>query len=236
MTNRNPESLTEAETLMKQHRVSEAIELFEGHLRAQPDDTRALLKLGVCHLLNGSEEAFLTIYDRARRTLERLRDIPADLARLWDKYRSLMVRVTASALIVGGAATLPGCTKSGSEPSPQPGATQPGDTAGQTVPAPQIADAAPQPDDTHLSAKEIDAAPLPPDAAPKAKADAGTTKPASMHRYSGGVYMRPKPEPKPGSMHKYSGGVYKEPKAQGLEDLAGEIEEGQEKPAPRNRK
>ncbi len=233
MSNRTRGSLTEAETLMKQHRVSEAIELFEGHLRAQPDDTRALLKLGVCHLLNGSERAFLAIYERANRTLERLREIPEDLARLWEKYRSLMVKVTASALIVGTAGMLPGCTKSGSEPSPQRGATSPSEGTGETQPA----DAAAQPGDTDLSAQASDAAPLPSDASPAAKADA-TPKPASMHRYSGGVYMKPKPKPetkpKPGTMHKYSGGVYLEPKLKDLEQPGAESDKSQGEAPPRD--
>lgn len=229
MTNRAQGSLTEAETLMKQHRVSEAIELFEGHLRAQPDDTRALLKLGVCHLLNGSERAFLAIYERARHTLERLREIPEDLARLWEKYRGLMIKVTASALIVGTAGMLPACTKSGSEPSPTPGTTSPSENTGDTQPASKIADAAPQPDDTDLTAGEIDAAPLPPDASPKAKADA-RPKPASMHRYSGGVYIKPKP--KPGSMHKYSGGVYLEPNLEELKQPGADTKAKQEEAAP----
>ncbi len=227
MSNREP-PITEAETLMKQRRIPEAIVLLEERVNTRPDDPRALLTLGVCHLLNGSERAFLTIYDRARLLLERLRDIPDDLARLWQKYRNLVVKVTASALIVGTAG-LAGCTKSGSEQKageipPAVQKTKPSDAAAQ--PASQISDAAPAPADAAEPANVPP--PPPPDAAAKPKPTTKPRPPASMHKYSGGVYLKPdlpkqppassepdkKPEPdvKPGSMHRYSGGVYLEPR------------------------
>jgi len=216
---------------MRRQRFPEAIELFEGHLQTQPDDTRALLRLGVCHLLNGSERAFLAIYERARRTLERLRDIPEDLARLWAKYRSLMLKVTASALIVGGVGTLPGCTKTGSETKPHGG---PQEVAGDQQPAsPSVADdVAPGPADAGETAH--DTPPPPPDAAPAEKPKP-EPKPGSMHRYSGGVYLEPKPEPKPGSMHKYSGGVYLKPSTKAIEELEKETggKEDETEPRPR---
>ena len=96
---------TRAEALMRRRRFAEAIPLFERHLRDRGRDLPALLKLGICHLLNRSERAFLDIYERARRIVARLKKMPADVARLWAQYGDLVKRVTATALVLGATAT-----------------------------------------------------------------------------------------------------------------------------------
>lgn len=96
---------TRAEALMKRRRFAEAIPMFEQHLRDHGDDLGALLKLGICHLLNRGEQAFLDIHQRARRIVARLKKMPADVARLWAQYGNLVKQVTATALVLGVTAT-----------------------------------------------------------------------------------------------------------------------------------
>ena len=94
-----------AEALMKRRRFAEAIPLFDQHLRDHGRDLPALLKLGICHLLNRGEQAFLDIYQKARRIVANLKKMPADTARLWAQYGDLVKRVTATALVLGATAT-----------------------------------------------------------------------------------------------------------------------------------
>lgn len=105
-------SRRQAEKLMRGRRFARAIPLFEMHLRSRPEDVRALLELGICHLLNRSEREFLRIYGKARALLSRMTDLPSDVRRLWRQYRGLAVRVSAAALVMGAAA-LPGCSPEG---------------------------------------------------------------------------------------------------------------------------
>jgi hypothetical protein len=93
---------------MKARRFGEAIAVFEAHLAEWPDDVRALLRLGLCHLLDSSEETFVAIHGRARALIEKLREVPTDLARLWAHYQQLLRKVSATALVVGAMA-LPAC-------------------------------------------------------------------------------------------------------------------------------
>lgn len=96
---------TRAEALMKRRRFAEAIPMFKQHLRGHGDDLGALLKLGICHLLNRGEQAFLDIHQRARRIVAKLKKMPADVARLWAQYGDLVKQVTATALVLGVTAT-----------------------------------------------------------------------------------------------------------------------------------
>lgn len=96
-----PSALATAEALLVQRNLRDAVRFFRIHLAHNPNDLRALLKLGICHLLNGSEQAFRNIHDRAARAMGRLAHVPADLARLWARYQSLFVKVTAAALVIG---------------------------------------------------------------------------------------------------------------------------------------
>ena len=107
MEPRSP-TLELAEQAMKARRFGEAIAGFEAHLAEWPDDVRALLRLGLCHLLDRSEETFVAIHGRARALIEKLREVPADLARLWAHYQQLLRKVSATALVVGAMA-LPAC-------------------------------------------------------------------------------------------------------------------------------
>ena len=96
---------TRAEALMKRRRFAEAIPLFKQHLRGHGEDLGALLKLGICHLLNRGEQAFLDIHQRARRIVAKLKKMPTDVARLWAQYGDLVKQVTATALVLGVTAT-----------------------------------------------------------------------------------------------------------------------------------
>lgn len=95
------ELLKSAEELLRERRFGEAIEAFQLHLEEEPRDVKALLELGICHLLNGSRQAFLRVYEEASRFLKGAKELPGDVARLWKQYRGLFKKVTAAALIVG---------------------------------------------------------------------------------------------------------------------------------------
>jgi len=94
-----------AEDLMRRHRLPEAIDAFRRHLQREPGDIRALLELGICHLLNGSEKLFLTVHERAERLISAARKLPAGTVRLWQRYCGLVAKVTAAALVMGSVAT-----------------------------------------------------------------------------------------------------------------------------------
>jgi len=164
--------LAAAEALMKARHFAEAIDLFEGHVRTYPDDLRALLKLGICHLLNRGERAFLAIYEHARILVERSRDLPQDVARLWKSYKGLVSKVTATALILG-AGTVVGCGDSSSALKDGGGAQNPPTEVQQQ-----------NPQATPGAGKE--------EPKPQVAPDNGTGKlqdQFSGHKYSGGVYM-----------------------------------------------
>jgi hypothetical protein len=178
MEPRSP-TIERAEQAMKARRFDEAIAAFEAHLAESPDDVRALLRLGLCHLLDRSEETFVAIHGRARALIEGLREMPADLARLWAHYQQLLRKVSATALVVGTMA-LPACQSQTRAPAKSLPPASPDASAVATTPAKP---------------------------APPAAADAGigatwhqTVQPG--HRYSGGV--RPNTI-RPG--HRYSAGV-----------------------------
>ena len=90
-----------AEGLMRARRYREAMEAYRRRLEQEPGDVAALLKLGICHLLDGSERAFVRIHKRAAKLIARLREVPPGLARLWARYQELFKKVTATALILG---------------------------------------------------------------------------------------------------------------------------------------
>lgn len=93
-----------AEDLMRRRHLPEAVETFQIHLARQPDDLKALLELGICHLLNGSEEAFLAIHDKADGVIRAAGELPEAIVKLWRQYRSLVLKVTAAALVLGSVA------------------------------------------------------------------------------------------------------------------------------------
>jgi len=104
-------SLVDAEALMAERRFAEAIAAFERHLVAQPQDLKALLKLGICHLLSRSHGAFLEVHRRAEQVIARIGTLPADVVELNELYRNLLVRVGAASLVAGTLVLNPGCTE-----------------------------------------------------------------------------------------------------------------------------
>jgi len=163
MEPRSP-TLELAEQAMKARRFGEAIAGFEAHLAEWPDDVRALLRLGLCHLLDRSEETFVAIHGRARALIEKLREVPADLARLWAHYQQLTRKVSATALVVGVMA-LPACQSQARAPA-------------KSLP-PAAADAS--------AVAATPAKPLPPGAADAGVAATWHQTIRPSHRYSGGV-------------------------------------------------
>jgi hypothetical protein len=202
MTAQQRTRLASAEELMRARLFGEAIGAFDAHLRDYPDDLRALLKVGICHLLNRSERMFVAIHQRAQALLARLREVPRDIARLWRTYNSLLAKVTATALLVG-VGTLAGCGDGCSAHRYSGGVYKP----------------------------PVEEQQQKPEAAPESEKPKPQV-PFSGHKYSGGVYEGPEQKPaekkgetekkedpaveeekKPVSSHRYSGGVYLEPRA-----------------------
>jgi hypothetical protein len=105
------EAMTEpnAERLMRAHRYAEAIAVFQSRLADEPRDLGATLRMGLCHLLNRSEPAFLAIHARATALIRELGTVPRQTEELWSHYQHLFKLVTATALVVGGMAELVGC-------------------------------------------------------------------------------------------------------------------------------
>jgi len=101
--------LKRADLLLREHRFSEAISGYEMRLATEPRDLAALLKLGICHLLNRSEEEFLRIFQVAGERVSATAELPGDLQSLWNKYQGLAARITAGALVLGSLAAT-GCT------------------------------------------------------------------------------------------------------------------------------
>ncbi|MFB3891689.1 MAG: hypothetical protein ACE15C_06670 [Phycisphaerae bacterium] len=215
MTTKTGELRLAAEDLMRQRRFGDAIEAFRMHLERHGRDLKALLELGICHLLNGSEQAFREIHERAGRMLARARKVPADVARLWEQYGALAAKVAATALVLGAMA-VEGCKSSHKY-------------SGGVYEANMTQSA-------HRYSGGVYVQPIPASgpATMPATTSAPASKPApiSSHRYSGGVYVPPIPTdgpavlPRtskpataptlpPSSGHKYSGGVYKAPVEQG---------------------
>ncbi|MBW2453899.1 MAG: tetratricopeptide repeat protein [Deltaproteobacteria bacterium] len=204
MPDEQPDLTARAEALMQEQRFAEAIEAFDTHLERTPADPRALLQLGICHLLDRSEEIFLDIYQRAARLLGALEQVPAELARLWRLYRSLVAKVTATALVTSTVG-LTACDKTDALPDPSVappstssmGATETGEpTAEATGEVTATGEPAPSTSATSTATAAATATATPPP-------PATTTTPA--HRYSGGV--RPNPTP----AHRYSAGVRRSP-------------------------
>jgi hypothetical protein len=169
------ETIASAERAMKRRRFAEAIGLFDAHLEEQPGDLEALLKVGICHLFNRSERTFMMIHRTAGRAVAALRRVPERLSRLWERYDALFKKVSAAALIMGSAA-LTGCSEeySGHKYS------------GGVEKAPVVRPAA--------KSKDEGAGPAAPADEPKQKEIQKPKPTFSAHRYSAGVYHRPRPK------------------------------------------
>jgi len=162
-----------AERLMRAHRYAEAIRVFESRLADDPSDLGAMLRMGLCHLLDRSEPAFLAIHARATALIRELGAVPRQTEELWSHYQRLFKLVTATALVVGGMVSAVGCDKESTSSHKYSG--------GVYVEPDAATGGAP----TDASGPDGDAAT---DAASAPDGDASTDA-TSAHRYSGGVYL-----------------------------------------------
>lgn len=210
--------LSEAEALMAERRFDEAIAAFEMHLAAEPQDLKALLKLGICHLLNRSRGAFLEVHRRAEKVIARMGTLPADVAGLYELYRGLLVRVGAASMIAGTLVLNQGCAESQSlgealfpaaktdsrpqhrysggvrikpqSPALERPASQGTSDAGSVAPPGEAASGA----TLHRPSGENEALRPPPTSPPPAAGPVVTDEEADrhrpQHRYSGGVLLR----------------------------------------------
>ena len=170
-----------AVALMQAHRYDEAIARFEAHLADHPTDLGALLRMGLCHLLNRSEPAFLAIHVRATALIRELGAVPRQTEELWSHYQHLFKLVTATALLVGGLAELAGCDHPVASAHKYSGGVyhEPGaPVGGASAQATQAYAPAENPGSGGATAE-----PSPgPTSPPRPQA-------TSAHRYSGGVYL-----------------------------------------------
>jgi hypothetical protein len=196
--------------LMQSHRYEEAIALFEARLRDHPTDVGALLRMGLCHLLNRSEPAFLSIHDRATALIHELDAVPTQTERLWAHYQHLFKVVTATALVVGGVASTVACGKQGISAHKYSGGVyvEPDASDSGALSAHRYSGGVFLEPETGADHAATSAGGGAADAAVSAQSHLGATaqpkpKPPSpaepealsAHRYSGGVYHRPKPSP-----------------------------------------
>ena len=107
MKNTRSSLLVLAERQMQERRLEDAIRSFRLYLRGNPNDLRALLQVGICHLLNRSEGEFLKVHQKVRTVAARIRRLPDAIARMWDVYGSLAAKVVAATVVIGALA-LPG--------------------------------------------------------------------------------------------------------------------------------
>jgi hypothetical protein len=184
-----------ADRLMEERRFADAIPAYEERLDADSTDLVALLKLGICHLLNRSENRFLKIYLQGKERFATLSDLPAETAALWRKYEGLAVKVTGGAMVLGSLAI--GGTSPALAGSPD---LQAGNSPAVSSPAPS------DPSPCDCTEKPI----LP---RPGWDSERPTTK------YGGGAYrppvtIKPPEEPitdgPPPTTHKYGAGAYPE--------------------------
>ncbi len=180
MTRRQTDARAQAEALMKKRRFPEAIALFDEHLQGRPDDLIALLEMGICHLLNTSEDAFLAIHRRAADLIAALRNLPGDVSLLWSQYNALVKKVAATALVLGSVAA-GGCENGASSSHKYSGGVYKNTQLTQ-----EVAQNEAQPT-TRPQGKSV-----------KAGKDTQGARPnVSAHRYSGGVAMPKRPESRP---------------------------------------
>lgn len=163
-------TLTQAEERMRLRRFSDAIPLFEQYLEASPGDLKALLRLGICHLLDRSEEVFRSIYHRAEELIQQMKSIPEDIGHLWQQYRALFLKISATPLILGVVA-LSSCSEQQSAHKYSGGVYKKAEPA--------------------KTEEVTDKEQTPQAEEPKEEAKPPVT---SSHRYSGGVYRPPKPQ------------------------------------------
>ena len=172
-------SLTqEARQSMQQRLYTKAITLYDEHLEGQPDDLRSLMEVGICHLLNGSEEAFLYIHQSMKAVISKNAPLTDENRELWDYYLSLVRKVTATALVIGSVAVT-GCQGEG-KPSFSGHKYSGGVQMSPEPPVQQKAEDNQSSSTTNTTS--VNSIVTPTNAKPH----------FSAHRYSGGVYMQKK--------------------------------------------
>lgn len=163
-----------ARACLEAHQYGEAIDHFEAYLEKHPDDLKALLQLGICHLLNRSERLFLRTYEQARQLKERMAAVPADVLRTFAHYESLVRKVTATALVLGTvAASAAGCASSHKYSGGVDWDADIGDL----------------PTDTQSSVQDAGATDSQPGGTEATPSDTEGDTATSAHRYSGGVAL-----------------------------------------------
>lgn len=182
-----------ADRFMKKRLFAEAIALYEERVAAVPTDLAALLKLGICHLLNRSEKRFLRIHLQAKERMASLSEVPSGTAALWRKYEDLAFKVAGGALVLGSLAI-------GGSPSAIAGNADVPSGTPPAVTTPGTGDPCP-----------CDCSGKPPKPRPGWESEMPTTK------YGGGAFrppirIEPPQEPitdgPPPGFHKYGGGAF----------------------------
>lgn len=180
----------EARQAMQERRYPAAIASYDEHLEQHPEDLRSLMEVGICHLLNGSEQAFLYIHRSMAAAIARKGPLHGKDGELWEYYLSLVAKVTATALVIGTAS---GCEAKESQP-----AFSGHRYSGGVQLAPKLADLAAAA--TNGPAGAATNAPAPGSVVSTNKPSgqpASTNKPRpvfSGHKYSGGAYLRVDPD------------------------------------------
>jgi hypothetical protein len=182
--NQDHAAVNDADQFMQSRRFAEAISLYETQLAIMPNDVATLLKLGICHLLNRSQQRFLDIYAQAQSLLAGLPVVPDEVSALWRKYEGLVVKVTAGVLVVGGL-SLTGCGASSNQAVPGKPPESQAPAAG-TGAAPSVE----PPISSHRYSGGVYIRPIEIDKPNPLPA----TPPSSSHKYSGGVYLNPRPD------------------------------------------
>ncbi len=213
MEQSDQDTLREAERLMKAHRYGEAITAFEARLAQNSNDLRALLEMGLCHLLNRSEATFVAIHREASQHIHRLGEVPPAIARLWDQYQQLFRKVTATALVVGTVAGISSCSETDDGGNDTLSSHR--YSGGVLIDAAQQDDATDASESSDVISSHRYSGGVFVDAAEQdASTDASTSSDViSSHRYSGGVFVDAAEQDTSASddaapPHRYSGGMF----------------------------
>ena len=83
--------------------------ILQNELRNNPSDLSSQLYLGLCKLFLNDEQAFKRIHAAVARKLARLESIPSHLVVLWSEYKRQFLKITATALVLGGPLSVTGC-------------------------------------------------------------------------------------------------------------------------------
>lgn len=93
--------VTRAVSAMKAGQYTDAAHLLERQTAAHPEDVGALLRLGLCHLLNRQEKLFILIHRRAAMIIRNAADLSEEVRGLFAQSETWFKKVTAVALVMG---------------------------------------------------------------------------------------------------------------------------------------